>query len=131
MNYFEFDSHCFNISCSEQGIILIVSAKCEHKSFQKFINCAVENYYDKNYIYEGSYAWITLPELKAQIINIPASEADKKNFFQLIEGMNKRIYIELEEIENIVTVFEKEWNDCTYAFETKNCRYYFNWITTA
>ena len=36
-----------------------------------------------------------------------------------------------EEIENIITVFESEWNDYTIAFETKHCRYYLNWMTTA
>jgi hypothetical protein len=51
--------------------------------------------------------------------------------FQIIEGMNERVHIQFEEIENIITLFESEWNDCTYAFETKNCRYYLNWMTTA
>lgn len=131
MNYFQFGNLCFNISCSEQIIILMVSAKSEHKDLQEFINCAVEKDYKENYYYEESCDWITLPELKAQIINTPISDKDKQYMFQMIEGMSKRVHIELEEIENIITVFESEWNDYTIAFETKHCRYYFNWITTA
>lgn len=131
MNYFEFGNLCFNVSCSEQSIILMVSAKSEHKDLQEFIDCAVERYYEKNYYYEESYNWITLPELKTQIINIPASEKDKQYIFEMLEGMNKKIQIEFEEIENMVAVFKNKWNDYTYAFETKYCRYYFNWITTA
>lgn len=127
MNYFTFDSLCFNISNSEQVIILMISAKSEHKDFKEFINRAVERLYEENLCNIG----IALSELKAQIINIPISNQDKQCMFQIIEGMNERVHIQFEEIENIITVFESEWNDCTYAFETKNCRYYLNWMTTA
>lgn len=127
MNYFTFDSLCFNIPNSEQFIILIISAKSEHKDFKEFINCAVERWYEENLCNIG----ITLSELKAQIINIPISDEDNQCMFQMIEGMNERVHIKFEEIENIITVFESEWNDYTIAFETKHCRYYFNWMTTA
>lgn len=125
MNYFEFGNLCFDIPCSEQNIILIISAKSEHKDFQEFINCAVEKWY------EEGFSGITLSELKAQIINTTISDEDKQYMFQMIKGMSKRVHIELEEIENIITVFESEWNDYNIAFETKHCRYYFNWLTTA
>lgn len=127
MNYFTFDNLCFNIPYSEQIIILMISVKSEHKDFKEFINCAVERWYEENSCNIG----ITLSELKAQIINTPISNEDKQYMFQMIEGMNERIHIKFEEIENIITVFESEWNDYTIAFETKHCRYYFNWITTA
>lgn len=127
MNYFTFDRLCFNISNSEQFIILMISAKSEHKDFKEFINCAVERWYEENLCNIG----ITLSELKAQIINTPISDEDKQCMFQMIEGMNERVHIQFEEIENIITVFESEWNDYTIAFETKHCRYYFNWMTTA
>lgn len=127
MNYFTFDSLCFNISNSEQVIILMISAKSELKSFQEFINCAVERWYEENLCNIG----IALSELKAQIINIPISNEDKQCMFQIIEGMNERVHIQFEEIENIITVFESGWNDYTIAFETKHCRYYLNWMTTA
>lgn len=127
MNYFTFDRLCFNISNSEQFIILMISAKSEHKDFKEFVNCAVERWYKENLCNIG----ITLSELKAQIINIPISDKDKQCMFQMIEGMNERVHIQFEEIENIITVFESEWNDYTIAFETKHCRYYFNWMTTA
>lgn len=127
MNYFTFDNLCFNISNSEQVIILMISAKSEHRDFKEFINRAVERWYEENLCNIG----IALSELKAQIINIPISNEDKQCMFQIIEGMNERVHIQFEEIENIVTVFESEWNDYTIAFETKHCRYYFNWMTTA
>ena len=127
MNYFTFDSLFFNISNSEQFIILMISAKSEHKDFKEFINRAVERWYEENLCNIG----IALSELKAQIINIPISNEDKQCMFQIIEGMNKRVHIQFEEIENIITVFESEWNDYTIAFETKHCRYYFNWMTSA
>lgn len=127
MNYFTFDNLCFNISNSEQVIILMISAKSEHRDFKEFINRAVERWYEEKLCNIG----IALSELKAQIINIPISNEDKQCMFQIIEGMNERVHIQFEEIENIVTVFESEWNDYTIAFETKHCRYYLNWITTA
>lgn len=105
----------------------MTSAKSEHRDFKEFINRAVERWYEEKLCNIG----IALSELKAQIINIPISNEDKQCMFQIIEGMNERVHIQFEEIENIITVFESEWNDCTYAFETKNCRYYFNWMTTA
>lgn len=127
MNFFTFDSLCFNIPYSEQVIILMISAKSEHKDFKEFINCAIERWYEENLCNIG----ITLSELKTQIINTPISNEDKQCMFQMIEGMNERVHIQFEEIENIITVFESEWNDYTIAFETKHCRYYFNWMTTA
>lgn len=127
MNYFTFDNLCFNISNSEQVIILMISAKSEHKDFKEFINRAVERLYEEKLCNIG----IALSELKAQIINIPISNEDKQCMFQIIEGMNERVHIQFEEIENIITVFESEWNDYTIAFETKHCRYYLNWMTTA
>lgn len=105
----------------------MISAKSEHRDFKEFINRAVERWYEENLYNIG----IALSELKAQIINIPISDEDKQCMFQMIEVMNERVHIQFEEIENIITVFESEWNDCTYAFETKNCRYYLNWMTTA
>lgn len=105
----------------------MISAKSEHRDFIEFINRAVERWYEENLCNIG----IALSELKAQIINIPISNEDKQCMFQIIECMNERVHIQFEEIENIITVFESEWNDCTYSFETKNCRYYFNWMTTA
>ena len=80
----------------------MISAKSEHKDFKEFINRAVERWYEENLCNIG----IALSELKAQIINIPISNEDKQCMFQIIEGMNERVHIQFEEIENIITVFE-------------------------
>lgn len=127
MNYFEFDNLCFNNPYSEQIIVLMISAKSEHKDFKEFINCAVERWYEKGFYNIGT----TLSELKAKITNTPISDEDKQFMFRIIEYMNERVHIELEEIENIVVVLENGINEFFVAFETKYCRYYFYWITTA
>lgn len=105
----------------------MISTKSEHRDFKEFINRAVERWYEEKLCNIG----IALSKLKAQIINIPISNEDKQCMFQMIESMNERVHIQFEEIENIITVFESEWNDYTIAFETKHCRYYLNWMTTA
>lgn len=127
MNCFEFENLCFNVPNSEQYISLLLASKSEHSTFQEFIKAAIKKDFEEYIAIET----ISLSVLYEQIINIPASDKDRQYMFEIIEAMNKKIEIEFEEIENMVAVFKNEWNDYTFAFETKYCRYYFHWITLA
>lgn len=119
MNLFSFGCYCFNMPGSEQAVDLALSSKTEYNTFPDFIDAALHVFYKGH-----------IENLRKDIINETASENDKKMLIKLLDGMNEKVEIQLEEIVNMVKVFELQWNEIVYAFETKYNYYFFAWYTT-
>lgn len=120
MNCFRFDSGCFHSRWSEQMIILTIASKGEYNNFHKFIEDSIK--FDVG---------TPVPEqILKRVINRSSTEQEIKNLSEILTYM-KWVEIRTEDINKAFTVFEPEWNDMSFAFETQFNYYYLAWSTSA
>ncbi len=125
MNIFEFGQLSFNYPYSEMTIILSIAAKEEYESLLDFVYDAVRK------------SWCcceTDTFTKEQLDKIhlkPAAENARKQISSFICYMNQKIDIRLEEMQNICQVYEPQWNDEAYTFESNYNYFLFLWETSA
>lgn len=119
----EFGNLAFNCEASEQTLCLVVAGKNEASTINDFIQKALNRLDESEYYSEDATAY-------KRCVFQEAEDADVKWLYQIIEGMNRKVYIDLGEpikiLTGTVTVFDNAW-----VVETKEMFYYIFWCTTA
>lgn len=119
----EFGNLAFNCEVSEQVLCLVIAGKNEASSIDEFMQKALNHLSESEYYSEDADAY-------KKCVFKEAEDADVKWLYQIIEGMNRKVYFDLGEpikiLTGTVTVFDNSW-----VIETKEMFYYIFWCTTA
>ena len=120
----DFGSLCFNVSASEQSILIVVAPKNEFLSLDDFITAAL-----KFLESDGEFCdnWI---EMYKKRTNLPASADDIEWMQSKLDEMNKRVKILYEPVIKAVNVIPPKWNDITLGLETKSEYILYLWGTS-
>ncbi|WP_300714884.1 hypothetical protein [uncultured Acetatifactor sp.] len=121
---FDFGNKCFNISASEQDILLVVASQKEFSSLDDFITAALKFLESDERFYDN---WTEMYENR---INSPAPADDVSWMESRFNEMNERVHILYEPIVNAVHVIPPAWNNITLGLETENEYILYLWGTS-
>lgn len=120
-----FGALCFNVSASEQSILIVVASKSEFPSLDDFLAGAL------NFLESDSEFCDNWNEIYKDRNCLPASDDDITQMRSTISEMNQRVSILFEPIIKAVNVLPPKWNDISLGLETKNEYVLYLWGTSA
>ena len=119
----EFGNLAFNCEVSEQSLCIVVAGKNEASTIDGFIHKALD------YQIKNNFSSCDAEEYRNCEFS-DAEDSDIKWLYEIIEGMNRKVSLELGEpikiLTGTMTVFDNAW-----VIETKDMFYYIFWCTTA
>ena len=105
-------------------IDIIMAAKSEFSDRNAFVQAALEKHCF------GYPEW--LEEMLTSLSPQTAKDEDVEIYlYEMIEKMNEKVEISLEDVSNIQTLFKPAWNDAYFVFESEFMYYFYNWHTSA
>lgn len=120
----EFGNLCFNVTSSEQNILMVISPKNIFSSLDEFITEAFV------FLESDSRFCSNWTEMYKNPTNVPASDDDITWMKSRLEEMNQRVSILYEPVIKAVNVLPPKWNDVTLALETKGEYILYLWGTS-
>ncbi|NBH18739.1 hypothetical protein D3Z55_15080 [Clostridiaceae bacterium] len=120
----EFGNLCFNVTSSEQSILMVISPKNIFSSLDEFITEAFV------FLESDSRFCSNWTEMYKNPTNTPASDDDITWMKSRLEEMNQRVSILYEPVIKAINVLPPKWNDVTLALETKGEYILYLWGTS-
>ena len=128
MNIFHFKSGCFCIPDSEEMIKIMLASKIEFNNLKEFTRFCINKQWE--WEKENNYTIQSLEERLKLFIFRDATHDEFERVRTYIKSM-KFIDIQLEQAFKIITVFEPEFNNMAYVFESEYSFYFLEWFTSA